>query len=83
MNNQDARKNTPKEEQDAKIKIIKFNKNYNIIKIYRHKIIEYFLERVDYANLFYIIGSYEDIELTKNYILKSIQIAEELNFWNN
>lgn len=68
---------------NIKAKIQNFNDDYNIIKIYRDKTIEFYLEKIDYGNLYYICGVYEDIELTRDYIYKAIGIAELDNFWGN
>lgn len=35
---------------------ISFNKNYNIIKIYGDKIVEFFLEKIGYADLRHLVG---------------------------
>lgn len=68
---------------NIKAEIQNFNDDYNIIKIYRDKTIEFYLEKIDYGNLYYICGVYEDIELTKDYIYKAIGIAELDNFWED
>lgn len=69
--------------KNIKAKIQNFNNDYNIIKLYKGDIIEFYLEKIGYANLHYIVGVYEDMELTKDYIYQSIGIAELNNFWSN
>lgn len=69
--------------KNIKAKIQNFNNDYNIIKLYKGDIIEFYLEKIGYANLHYICGVYEDMELTKDYIYQSIGIAELGNFWSN
>ena len=66
---------------EIKTEIINYNKQYNIIKIYKSETIEFYLEKNGYSNLYYIVGVYEDTNLTKNYICKAIEIAELSKFW--
>lgn len=66
-----------------KTEIKKFNENYNIVKIYRDKTIDFYLEKVNYGHLYYICGVYEDIELARTYVLDFIFSAELENFWSS
>ena len=61
--------------------IINFNKEYNIIKIYRDDTIEFYLEKIDYGNLFFMVGTYEDMKLTDDYINNFIEITKNDSFW--
>lgn len=65
-----------------KIKITKFNNEYNIIKIYRGNLKEFYLEKKLYGNLFYICGVYDDINLPDEYIEEIVNFAENKNFWS-
>lgn len=69
--------------KNIKAKIQNFNNDYNVIKLYKGDIIEFYLEKIDYGNLYYICGVYEDMELTKDNIYQSIRIAELDNFWGD
>lgn len=63
--------------------IINFNKNYNIIKLYRGGgIIEYYLEKIDFGGLYFIVGTTYEIALTYDYVIEAIKIAEDGKFWN-
>ena len=64
-----------------KAKIQNFDDEYNIIKLYKDNIVEFYLEKIGYGDLCYICGVGDDIELTSDYIYKAIEIAEQENFW--
>lgn len=64
-----------------KVDIINYNKDYNIIKIYRTDCISYYLERIGCGDLFYITSINKDIELSKTIIIMQINIANRIDFW--
>lgn len=61
--------------------IINFNKEYNIIKIYRDDTIEFYLEKIDYGNLFFMVETCQDMKLTDDYINNFIEITKNDSFW--
>ena len=65
----------------AKIKIKQINDLYNLIIIERKNIFEYFLEKENYGNLFYMFGLTEKLDLQTELIMEYIEIAEEQKFW--
>lgn len=70
--------------KEIKATCTEFNKEYNIISIKKpqNEYKEFYLEKNGYGDLFYIVGVKEqDFELSRNYILQSIAIAESENFW--
>lgn len=59
-----------------------FNKEYNIISFTQYVLKEFYLQKRGYGNLYYIVGVLEqDFELSRDYILQTIEIAENENFW--
>lgn len=64
-----------------KVDIINFNKDYNVIKIYRTDCVSYYLERIGCGDLFYIASTNKDIELSKKLVLEQIDIANRIDFW--
>ena len=64
--------------------IMKFNDSYNIIKIHKDNIWEYYIEKVGYRDLRYLVGCKENIDsFNNNYIELAIDIAETDGFWEN
>lgn len=64
-----------------KTEILKFNEQYNIIKICKTNIVEFYLEKIGYGDLRYIVGVEYDIELFDEMVLKCIELAEYDKFW--
>lgn len=59
---------------------INFNSKYNIIKIHSD-IVEFYIEKIGYGNLWHICGVEYDLELPDIMILDSINLAEYNKFW--
>lgn len=76
-------KENNKNNTEFKTIIKKFNEHYNIVKIYRKNIIDFYLEKIGYGHLFYIVGTQNDIELTNNYIYICIGNVERSGFWGS
>ena len=74
-------KTESKKQNKLKTTIKKFNEHYNIVKIYKNDMIDFYLEKIGYGDLYFIVGTENDIELTNNYIYISIGIAEQNKFW--
>lgn len=74
-------KTESKKQNKLKITIKQFNEHYNIIKIYKNDMIDFYLEKNGYGDLYFIVGTEKDIELTNNYIYIAIGRAEQENFW--
>jgi hypothetical protein len=64
------------------MKVISFNKDYNIIRLKRNKLYEYYIEKIDYGDLRYAFGCKKDIKhINPDYIKEIIEFAEEDVFW--
>lgn len=61
--------------------ITELQDGYNSIKIERKDFVEYFIEKVGYANLYYICGTAKEHDVDNNYLKSFIDVAEEINFW--
>lgn len=68
---------------DYKVTIQKYDENYNIHKFYKAETIEFYLEKVGFAHLYYIIGVKNDMELSQEYIQTFIDYAENEEFWHD
>lgn len=66
-----------------KTTITSFNEEYNIVKIHKKDLIDVYLEKVDYGNLYYMISIRNDIPLDDGYIREFIIFAECDNFWGD
>ena len=69
-------------EKTLKTTLTKFNEDYNIIKIYTKETIDFYIQKKDYGDLYYICGVYEDIDLQRDYVYRAIGIAEIEHFWD-
>lgn len=57
-----------------------YNNNYNIIKLNRNGVTEFYLEKVTCGNLYFLCGA--DAEaLPTAYIKQAIRTAETSKFW--
>lgn len=72
---------TKKQNRELKTKIKKFNEHFNIIKIYKDDMVDFYLEKIGYGDLYFIVGTQNDIELTNHYIYMAIGRAEQNEFW--
>lgn len=72
---------TKKQNRELKTKIKKFNEHFNIIKIYKDDMIDFYLEKIGYGDLYFIVGTQNDTELTNHYIYMAIGRAEQNEFW--
>lgn len=68
------------------MEVIKINDNYNVIRLIRDKMCDYYLEKVGYGNLMHIFSyEYQNkddlIVLNKGYVYKAIEIAKKDRFW--
>ena len=63
------------------MKEIKFNEKYNIIQLKRKNIYEWYIEKIGYGSLFYMIGCENNVKPKNNYIADMIKIAENNKFW--
>ncbi len=61
--------------------LTEINSKYNLIKIKREDLVEYYVEKRGYANLFFICGIYYGGDVEKDYILEHIEFAEKEKFW--
>lgn len=59
------------------------NDTYNVICIEQGGEFDYYLQKVGYGDLMYIVGTLEPCELTTDYIIKSIAIAIDIDFWRD
>ena len=66
-----------------KMEIFNFNKKYNIIKIHKKDCIEFYLEKINYGNLWHICGIECDLDLPDEMILENIDLAEYEKFWRD
>lgn len=64
-----------------KTTVRKIDNSYTLITIVRPNIVEYYLEKLGYGHLFYVVGTQNEIRLADEYIQHCINIAEETKFW--
>lgn len=64
-----------------KVEIIKYNRNYNVIIIYKNNLLEYYLEKKGYGDLFYMFGAYDNFEIIPEIVEDHILVAKKRNFW--
>lgn len=64
--------------------IMKFNDSYNIIKIHKDNIWEYYIEKVGYGDLRHLVGIQYNVDrFDMNYVELAIDIAETDGFWKD
>lgn len=64
--------------------IMKFNEFYNIIKIQKDDIWEYYIEKVGYGDLRHLVSIKCNVDsFNNNYIELAIDIAETDGFWQD
>lgn len=63
------------------IKTIKHNTKYNLIRLERNGLFEFYIEKIGYGHLFYVCGVERNIILSRDYVTQHIEFAEEENFW--
>ena len=56
---------------------------YNVIRIEQGGTFDYYLQKVGYGDLMHIVGTFEPCELTTDYIVQSIAISININFWGD
>ena len=61
--------------------LTEINSKYNLIKIKREDLVEYYVEKKGYTHLFFICGIYYGGDIEKDYILEHIEFAEKEKFW--